>query len=206
MSENTPDQDPAATPPVDRRPQPRYGELAPEGWTWTPPQDETAPADSATVTPATAPAAWGSAERPFSPSPVRPDTRVGTPRTAPDRTAPGWDRPVTLSLLILGLLGAFFTISILGSMPEALQMLYTQANLGTYVQSDTASAVQTAGSIGLGIVWLAAATVSVLLLLRGRRAFYVPIIGGVIAFVLLIAAMAVVLAGDPALLEYFSRP
>ncbi|WP_374209017.1 DUF6264 family protein [Microbacterium sp. ER1] len=43
-------------------------------------------------------------------------------------------------------------------------------------------------------------------MLRGRRAFYVPLIGGVVAFVLLVAAMAVVLAGDPALLDYFGQP
>ena len=45
-----------------------------------------------------------------------------------------------------------------------------------------------------------------LLVRRHRRAFYVPLIGGVVAFVLLVATMAVVLSGDTALLDYFSRP
>nr|RZI37320.1 hypothetical protein BJQ95_00244 [Cryobacterium sp. SO1] len=190
MAENAPDQSPA-TPPVDYRPQPRYGELAPEGWTWTPPQDEHAPADSAVVSPEPVQA------------PVTPGRAV--PSSAPG-SAPTWDRPVTLSLLILGVLGAFFTISILGSMPEALQTLYTQASLGDYTAADSVGAIITGGSIGLGVLWLATATVSTMLLLRGRRAFYVPIVGGVVAFVLLVAVTAVVLAGDPALLDYFSRP
>jgi len=196
MAENAPDQTPAATPPADYRPQPRYGELAPEGWTWTPPQDEHAPAASAVVSPEPVPATQGAADRP---SPAAPG-RAGT------GTAPAWDRPVTLSLLVLGVLGTFFTISVLGSMPEALQMLYTQASLGDYTAADSVAAIITGGSIALAVLWLATAGVSVMLLLRGRRAFYVPIIGGVVAFVLLVAAMAVVLAGDPALLDYFSQP
>ncbi|WEO76182.1 DUF6264 family protein [Cryobacterium sp. SO2] len=187
MAENVPDQTPAATPPVDYRPQPRYGELAPEGWTWAPPQDEQAPAASAALPPVSAPAQLGSAERPVP-------------------AAPGWDRPITAILLVLGLLGTYLTISILVSMPEALQMLYTQAELGTYTAADSVAAIITAGSISQVVIWLAAAASSILLVLRGRRAFYVPLIGGVVAFVLLVAAMAVVLAGDPALLDYFGQP
>jgi len=207
MAENTPDQNHAAvTPPVDYRPQPRYGELAPEGWTWTPPQDEQAPAASAVVS-AAAPAVWGSAERPFSPPPVQAASgNTAKNGTAPARTAPGWDRPLTISLLVLGLLGTYFTISVLGSLPDALQMLYSQAGLGDYSTADSVRAIITGGSIGQGIVWLATAVVSILLVLRGRRAFYVPLIGGVVSFVLLVAAVAVVLSGDPALLEYLSRP
>jgi len=195
MAENAPDQTPAATPPVDYRPQPRYGELAPEGWTWTPPQDERAPVDSAVVTP-----------EPVRPAAAESRAVPGSAPIAVPGSAPAWDRPVTLSLLVLGLLGTFFMISVLGSMPEALQMLYTQAGLGDYTAADSVGSIITAGSIGQGVLWLATATVSVMLLLRGRRAFYVPIVGAVVAFVLLVAAMAVVLAGDPALLDYFSQP
>ncbi len=193
MAENAPDQTPAVTPPVDYRPQPRYGELAPEGWTWTPPQDEPVPAASAVVSTTATPAraAWGSAERPVSAKPG---------------TAPAWDRPLTISLLVFGLIGAYFTISMLGSLPQAWAMLYAQAELGEYAVTDSVTAIISAGSIGQAVVWVAAAVSSILLLLRGRRAFYVPIIGGVVAFVLLVAAVGVVLAGDPALLEYLSQP
>ncbi|TFC05963.1 hypothetical protein E3O42_02175 [Cryobacterium adonitolivorans] len=203
MAENAPDQKPAATPPVDYRPQPRYGELAPEGWTWNPPQDEHSPAASAaasaTATPARA--TGGSAERPDSAAPGR-----AAPGLTVPGTAPAWDRPLTVSLLVLGLLGAYFTISMLGSLPQALAMLYSQAELGAYTVTESVTATITASSIGQGLVWVAAAISAILLLLRGRRAFYVPLIGGVVAFVLLVAAVAVVLAGDPALLEYLSRP
>ena len=195
MNENVPDQTPASR-PVDHRPQPRYGELAPEGWTWTPPQDESAAAASAVVTPDPAVQTWGSAERP-----------VSTPaKTDPRPVAPAWDRPVTIALLVFGLLGSFFTISMLSTLTQSLQMIYTQAGLGDYTAADSVAATVTAGSIGQAVLWLATATVSLLLLLRRRRAFYVPLIGGVVAFVLLMAVMASVLAGDAALLDYFSQP
>jgi hypothetical protein len=196
MAENTPDQGKAAaTPPADNRPQPRYGELAPEGWTWIPPQDQQAPAASAAVSP------------PASPGPAagRPAAAPGAAASTPG-SAPGWDRPVTMILLVLGLLGTFFIVSVLMSLPEALQMLYTQSDLGTYTPDSSVSAIITAGSIGQAVIWLATATVAVLLTLKSRRAFYVPLIGGVVSFVLLIAALTVVLAGDATLLDYFSRP
>ena len=193
MAENVPDQTPAVTPPADYRPRPRYGELAPEGWTWTPPQDEHVPAASVAASDAPTPAraTRGPAQQ---------------PATAAPGTAPAWDRPFTVSLLVLGLLGAYITISVLDSLPQALAMLYSQADLGDYAVTESVTAIITAGSIGQAVVWLAAAVSSILLLLRRRRAFYVPLIGGVVAFVLLVAAVGVVLAGDPALLEYLSQP
>ncbi|MCU1445913.1 DUF6264 family protein [Cryobacterium sp.] len=194
MTENTPDQGQAAvTPPADHRPQPRYGELAPEGWSWKPPQEESSPAASAPVA-TTVAVPLGSAQR-----------DAAAPATA-TKAPPAWDRPVTAVLLVLGLLGTFLTIATLVPLPEAMQMLYTQADLGTYTPADSVAAIITAGSIATVVVWLVTAVASILLMLRNRRAFYVPVIGAVVSFVLLVAAMAVVLAGDTALLDYFSQP
>jgi hypothetical protein len=109
-------------------------------------------------------------------------------------------------LLVVGLLGTFFTVSVLASLPEALQMLYTQADLGTYTADSSVGTIITAGSIGQAVIWLAAAVGAVLLTLKNRRAFYIPLIGGVAAFVLVTTVIAVVLAGDAPLLDYFSRP
>jgi hypothetical protein len=195
MAENTPDQGQAATtPPVDHRPQPRYGELAPEGWTWTPPQETTPPAASAPVVAPAAPAATTRAQAAAA------STAAGRPG------APGWDRPVTALLLALGLAGAFFTLSMLASLPEAVQVLYTQAELGTYRPAASVATFITAGSIGQVAIWLGSAITSILLMIKNRRAFYVPLIGGVVSFVLLVATMTAVIAGDTALIEYFSRP
>jgi len=193
MAENTgtpAPHDQAATPPADYRPRPRYGELAPEGWTWSPPQDASAPAASAvseSESASAAPMAQGSAEKPVPAS-------------------PGWDRPVTLGLLILGLLATFVTIAVLDALPQAVQMLYTQEGLGDYSPAPIVATLITAGSISQAVVWLVTAAASILLLVRSRRAFYVPLIGGVVAFVLIFVFMTIIVGSDSTLIDFYSRP
>lgn len=167
------------TPPEDRRPRPQFGELAPEGWSWQPPQQEPGPQ--------------------YPPPPPPP------PAAAP-RGVPRWDRPVTLILLILGLLGATFSASVLIALPDAVQLLYTQQNLGTYLPAASVGPLLTLGMVLQGLVWLATAGVSVWLLMHARRAFYVPLIGAAVSLVALFVVMSLAIASDPTLLDYYSRP
>lgn len=183
MAENS-QSTPAETPPEDSRPRPQYGELAPEGWSWTPAPDAVAP------TPPAPPATAGS--------------NLSAAR-APGRV-PTWDRPLTLSLLILGLLATFFSIGVLGALPDAVQMLYTQSNLGDYTPAAGVAGLITAGSIAEAVVWLASAATAILLLVRGKRAFYLPLIGAVVSFVVIFVFMSVILATDPTLLTFYSQP
>src|SRR5680860_44454 len=113
--------------PKDTRPRPQYGELAPEGWSWTP-QDQ--------------------AVEPVAPNePTLPNVPV----------------------------------SVLGALPEAMQVLYTQENLGTYNPAASVAGLIIAGRVVEAAIWLAAAVVSILLLTRDRRAFYVPLVGGAVS-------------------------
>jgi len=172
--------------PEDTRPRPQFGELAPEGWSWTPPKDDSA-------TPAV---------------PVAPDAAsIPTAATAPVASrAPGWDRPVTLALLIFGLLVTFFMVSVLGSLPEAMQVLYTQEDLGTYTPAASVAGLITAGRIVEAGIWLLTTVLSILLLTRGRRAFYVPLVGGAVSVVAIFVFIGVVLTTDPTLLELYGQP
>lgn len=168
------DATPPGTPPEDSRPRPRYGELAPAGWSWTPP------------------------EQPAPPPPPAPERGgAGVPR---------WDLPVTVSLLILGLLGATFAAAVLIALPDAVQLLYTQQNLGTYVPAASVGPLITIGGVLQAATWLATAAVSVRLLVRGRRAFYVPLVGAAVSLVALFVVMSLALSTDPTLLDYYSRP
>lgn len=176
----TPDDGSApGTPPEDRRPRPQFGELAPEGWSWQPPEQE-------------------------HPAQHPPPSAAGPP-PAP-RGVPRWDRPVTLILLILGLLGATFAASVLIALPDAVQLLYTQQNLGTYVPAASVAPLLTLGMVLQGLIWLATAGVSVWFLVRGRRAFYVPLIGAAVSLVALFVVMSLALSSDPTLLDFYSRP
>ncbi|TFB50394.1 DUF6264 family protein [Cryobacterium tagatosivorans] len=181
----TPDPNSPAEPnrPEDTRPRPQYGELAPEGWSWTPPQDQ-----------AVAPVA------PNGPAIPVAVTAVRTVR------APAWDRPVTLGLLVFGLLATFFLVSVLGALPEAMQVLYTQEDLGTYTPAASVAGLIIAGRLVEAGIWLVTAVASILLVTRGRRSFYVPLIGGAVSIVAIFVFIGVVLTTDPTLLELYSRP
>ncbi len=179
----------------DPRPRPEYGELAPEGWAWKPTQGNDSPAMN--------PPAHTPANSSPNPSPrVPPNGSLG--RTT--SSVPGWDRPLTLGLLMLGLLATFFIVSVLSALPDALQALYTQEGLGTYTPDPTVAGLITAGGITEAVTWLVTASISILLMVRGRRAFYLPLIGGVVSFVVIFVFTTVVLATDSTLLDFYSRP
>jgi hypothetical protein len=193
---------PAGTPPEDRRSRPKYGELAPEGWSWKPPAD---PRDEVRQqAPGQPPRQQPAIGQPAAPHPLQ--RGIVAPGQFGERGLPAWDRPVTFGLLFLGLLGTFFTVSVLNALPQAVQMLYTQDGLGTYEPGASVGALITAGIAVQALIWLATAAVSILLVTRRRRAFYVPLIGGVAAFVAIFVFMSIVLASDPTLLEFYGRP
>jgi hypothetical protein len=109
-------------------------------------------------------------------------------------------------LIVVGLLGTFLAISVLAALPQAVQVLYTQEGLGSYTPAPSVGGIIMAGSITEAAVWLVSTVVAILLMTRGKRAFYVPLIGGVVAFVVIFVFMTIVLTTDPTLFDYFSQP
>lgn len=196
------------TSPKDPRPRPQYGELAPEGWTWTPPQEPAAPAAPAAQDPAAPNQAQQSQSTPQSAPVHYAAQQYGAPFTPAQQTkraAPMWDRPVTLALMVFGLFGTFFTIAVLNAIPDAMQMLYTQEGLGSYEPAASVAGLTTAGIITQVVLWIAMAAVSVLVLVRRRRAFYIPLIGGVLSVLAIFVFLAFILTTDPTLLDFYSQ-
>ena len=198
------------TPAKDPRPRPQYGELAPEGWTWTPPQEPAAPAAPAAQDPAAPNQAQQS--QPTPPPPSAPQHYAAQQYGAPfnpaqqsKRVAPLWDRPVTLALMVFGLFGTFFTIAVLTAIPDAMQMLYTQEGLGTYEPAASVAGLTTAGIVTQVVLWIAMAAVSILVLVRHRRAFYIPLIGGVLSILAIFVFLAIILTTDPTLLDFYGQ-
>ncbi|MBG6212913.1 MAG: DUF6264 family protein [Cryobacterium sp.] len=190
MSE-TPDSVPPPAP--DPRPRPQYGELAPEGWTWQPPQEKDR------VDPAPAPTVGAASGTPLYATTPTVQSATAT------RAVPGWDRPWTIGLLTFGLLATVYGVFSLGGFPVAMQIFYTQEGLGTYTPGASIGAITTVGAIALVFVWLATAAVSVRLLVPHRRAFFVPIVGGAVSLVVLFAFTMAALFIDPTLIEFLSR-
>ncbi len=178
MAENS-SSTPSGTPPEDSRPRPQYGELAPEGWSWAPAPDERT--------------------LPTPPEPGPTAALEKAPR--PTGTAPVWDRPVTLSLLVFGLLTTLFAVSMLTMVTDSIQVLYAQLDLGTYEPDSSVAGLVAAGIVSVSLVWLATAAGAILLLVRGKRAFYVPLIGALVSMIMFIAITSAVLATDPTLLN-----
>jgi hypothetical protein len=190
MSDNPDSSPPSARDPRSR---PQYGELAPEGWTWKPPQEEArvdvAPAQTAR------PGAGAAPQASAAPAPSVPVTR----------TVPRWDRPWTIGLLTFGLLVNLYGVVSLREFPETMQLFYTQQSLGTYTPAAPIATITTVGAITLVFIWLVATALCVRLLMRRRRAFYVPLIGGAISLVALFAFTMAGLFIDPTLIEFLSR-
>jgi hypothetical protein len=129
----------------------------------------------------------------------------GQPYQPAKRTAPRWDRPLTIGLLAFGLLATLYGAISLGALPDAMQMIYTQQALGTYTPAASIGPLTSVGAIAVVFVWLATTAVSIGLLLRRRRAFYVPIIGGAVSTVALFAFILAAMLGDPTLIDFLSQ-
>lgn len=200
MTENeaaTPEPSKPETSRAGERPRPRYGELAPEGWEWKPPAP---PAGSAPTPPAAAPpvapAAWHSA--PTGPAsgglaaPTVPRTPAEALRT---------DRRITIALLVFGLFGLWMAINTLSSIPEALQLLHSQQGLADYVASEADLRTIMIGNVVQGVLWVATAIWAMLRMQHARRAFWVPLVGGVLSVILLFVVVSMVAANDPLLMQ-----
>lgn len=188
------------TPPGDQRPRPKYGELAPEGWTWSPPPGAN---PHGSIVPEAQPPADLAAHSAAQHAPAPGSPYRGSIPMAKHH-APAWDRPVTLGLLVVGLLGVFSAIAILGSAPEAIQTLYTQEKLGTYTPAAAVPGLILAGKLTQGAIWVVTAALSIFVTSRRRRAFYLPLIGGVLSIVAIFIFLSAILATDPTLLNFYS--
>lgn len=183
---------------ADERPRPRYGELAPEGWEWKPPVP---PAPSEPPAPAAAPPAAPAA--PWHPAPTGPPSAGLAAPTAPRTPAEALrtDRRITIALLIFGLFGLWMAINTLSSIPEALQLLHSQQGLADYVASESDMRTIMIGNVVQGVLWVATAIWAVLRMQHARRAFWVPLVGGVLSVILLFIVVSMVAANDPLLMQ-----
>ncbi|PPL14911.1 DUF6264 family protein, partial [Microterricola pindariensis] len=111
------------------------------------------------------------------------------------------DRRITIALLVFGLFGLWIAISTLNSIPEAIQMLHSQQGLADYVASQDDMRTILIGNVLQGILWVATAAWALLRLQKSRRAFWVPLVGGVLSVILLFAIVSIVAANDPLLMQ-----
>jgi Family of unknown function (DUF6264) len=185
---------PAQSESRDERPRPRYGEYAPEGWTWTPPADGHAPAS-----PTPAPAVW--AAPPQGALAGRGPSAASGRLARPERRA---DRAVTILLLVIGVLGAWLSVGVLQALPQSMQLLHTQEGIQAYTPGPEIPGLILAGSIVQVVLWVVTATGSIVLMRARRPSFWLPLVGGVVAAIALFVFMLVAITGDPVLLDHMT--
>lgn len=201
MSEHEPEKGP------EERPRPRYGELAPPGWVWRPPQDadrldtshHSPAASEVEHQPSTPPQAGPRRDGPTpnGPAPYGP----GLPLRG---DAPRWNLAFTIVMLVVGFFGMTYSIGTLQALPAAMALLHSSQNLGPYVQDPSVAPLITTGTVAMAGIWAISAGLSVWLLVQKKVAFYVPLVAGVVALVTLFVILGIVFSTDPALLDFYS--
>lgn len=188
-----------APPPKDERPRPQYGEYAPPGWSWTPPGDEGAAADQ----PAAPLPQGATANRDASAEASARDDAAGLPAApAGVRTAPSWDRFVTIALLAFGAFGAWNSAASLQQIPQQMQLSYDMMGVGTFTAPEWLPTLALVGTIVQLTLYAAVLGLSILRLRAGRLAFWIPLAGGVLSFIITMALLAIVMLNDPAYLDW----
>lgn len=217
MSEHDPKKAP------DERPRPQFGELAPPGWVWKPPQDADrldtthhSPAASEVEQPPAAqpPAPYGAGQHNGAPHDGAPHDGGPYGRDAYGRPypsspqlradAPRWNITTTIVLLVIGFFGMSYTIGTLQGLPSVIQLMHTSLNLGKYVQDPSVAPLITGGTIAMAGIWAVSLGLSVWLLVQKRLAFYVPLVAGILAFLTLFVILGMIFSTDPVLLDYYN--
>ena len=184
--------DAAAEPePRDERPRPRYGEYAPEGWSWQPPAE---PTETTDAPPSAAPA------------PAKPEASgpaVTGPAAATERKpAPAWDRIITIALLVLGAFGAWDSARSMQQLGVQIQTTYTMLGIGEFTPPAWLPTVSVVGIVVQLSLYAAVLGLTILRLRARRIAFWIPLIGGVVSVVFTLVVMAAVVFSDPTYLEF----
>jgi hypothetical protein len=117
----------------------------------------------------------------------------GTP-VAKRRT---WDVVLTIILLVLGLGGMLLGVlyGVIFSSPELLDDTFRQQGLGGF--DGDIGAIPLVLIVSHVVLYLVAAGLSILLLVKKKIAFYVPLIAGVVAAVIFWGAMFALIMSDP---------
>lgn len=129
---------------------------------------------------------------------------AGTLSSSPAERAHPVDRVVTLVLLALGLFTVLISLPGYLTMAEAMQDVYDQLGIGSYADPELASTLGVTAILIMAALWVAGAVFAIIALRRNRRAWWIPVLAGVLAFITLMTIVTIALMADPAFMEYIS--
>lgn len=175
---------------AENSPTPSYGERAPEGWVWSPPDDGT---ESDQAEPA------GLAE------PAKPAGQDAS--DVPDATPRPYllaDAATSVFLLVLGLAFEASAIPGLFQLRNTVEQFYTDRDLGEYGGGSAVDIVGTvAGSAHIALLLLAV-VLTVRVIGQRRRSWPIPLLLGALAGIVTFVSVALALVADPGFISSIS--
>jgi hypothetical protein len=131
-----------------------------------------------------------------------------TPNEAPGTTGRRprrWDLILSLALLAYGAAGIVGSFSGANDLNAEMVAFYKAAGIGTYTPIALAASLGKLISIVSGVLFIITFAITAQLLRRGRLAFYVPLIGALLAGIVSAVCIFMVLAADPAAITNFTN-
>jgi hypothetical protein len=127
-----------------------------------------------------------------------PTSQAATRRATPDRLA-------TMILLGIGLVTILLSLPALMDLPKSIDTAFAQLDLGNYTSTALGSALGWSALVISLALWGLAAWLSFRALGKGRVAWWIPLVFGVIANIAVFVCIAFAMAGDPAFTDYLNR-
>src|SRR5690606_32088313 len=124
-------------------------------------------------------------------TPHRP-VRFGAPRASAGTTTGTYsvNRFATIFLLGVGLVAVLQSVFGYADLAGTIQTLYTQQGIGEYTPTDLTNTIGMALIVVHATVWVITAWVSLVILARGKIAWWIPLVGAVITVIIMAALLA----------------
>ncbi|MBU4465272.1 MAG: hypothetical protein KKH75_05430 [Actinobacteria bacterium] len=190
--------------PIDPRPRPEYGEYAT-------PEEQRARIQAPDVSAALDAGVSVQATPSYGEATGAVTRGVTSPMVAP-ASAPARPRNPRVDRLVTGILLGYGLFTVITSAVQladftgfATTWMATVQIPGTFTNIAQGQQWAIIGAVLFGAVWMLTALLSWRRLAKGRRAWWVPIVGAVVAYTALTLCLVVPLMGDPAIAAYISR-
>jgi uncharacterized membrane protein len=137
------------------------------------------------------------------PEPVAPVAPLAPPLAttrvvgAPPTQRP-WDLALTVALLVFGAYSVVSSIPGLLDFAATVNQIYALSGYGDYTETDLANGIGIGILVSQSVLFVATVAVTMMRLRARKVAFFVPLIGGVIAAVVIFVLMLIVIISDPA--------
>jgi hypothetical protein len=140
-----------------------------------------------------------------APTPVEPSTPVVAEQVIAPAPRRPWELFVTTALLMIGVVDVVTGFQQFAHLPDALRAAYASQGFGAFTSDDLASSMGILINAVRISVLVAAIVLSLLRIRRGRRAFWIPLVGAAVAGVFVVTCVLIVILNDPALAAYVAN-